>query len=102
LLQPYEKHTSNWVVRSIGVAMHYAIKKGLEKDKMPVLMEWLLGMSSVKDYQKKRGVGWAAKTLSRFHPELVMENRDRFEAKEVGPWFKTKVKTGLKYAGYGT
>ena len=102
LLHVNENHSSNWVVRSIGVGIHYAIKKGLEKAYIPTLMDWLLSMSGNTDYQIKRGVGWAAKTLARFHPELVIKNRYRFEAKEVGTWFQTKVKTGLKYAGYGT
>ncbi|NNE97923.1 MAG: DNA alkylation repair protein, partial [Pyrinomonadaceae bacterium] len=49
------------------------------------------------------GIGWAAKTTAKFHPDIVADYRDRMEADpNIKQWFKTKIEMGLsnseKYA----
>ncbi len=94
-LKKYAFHENNMVQRSTGAGMHYAIKKGLDKSFAAPVFELLLSKASITDYQTKRGIGWAAKTMARFHPEVVNRYKDQIEAKETGQWFRTKVGIGL-------
>ena len=95
VLQDYANHKNNMVMRSTGAGMHYAIKKGLPKEFAKPVFELLLSKASITDYQAKRGIGWAAKTMARFHPDVVNRYKDEIEAKETGQWFRTKVRIGL-------
>lgn len=95
LLRSYANHENNMVQRSTGAGMHYAIKKGLRKEFTKPVFELLLSKSSIKDYQAKRGIGWAAKTMSKFHPEMVSEYAEQIADKTTGRWFQTKVNIGL-------
>src|SRR5690606_17343526 len=99
MLPEYKKLTSystNWVVRSMGAGEHYAIKKGLGKEDVRQLFEVLLTMANTNDKEVRQGVGWAAKTAAKFHPELIthfhaeIENRDK-----VANWFRQKIEIGL-------
>ncbi len=95
LIRQYAFHQNNMVQRSTGAGMHYAIKKGLDKSFSIPVFELLLSKASITDYQTKRGIGWAAKTMARFHPDVVNKYKDQIEAKETGQWFRTKVRIGL-------
>ncbi len=95
VLQDYANHKNNMFMRSTGAGMHYAIKKGLPKKFAKPVFELLLSKASITDYQAKRGIGWAAKTMARFHPDVVNRYKDEIEAKETGQWFRTKVRIGL-------
>jgi hypothetical protein len=100
VLKKMAKNESKWIVRCIGVAAHYAIKKGLEKKYVEEVFKLLLSLGDTTDFHTKKGIGWAAKTTSKFYPDLV----DKYSAQIEGTkqWFKTKVKIGLsrkeKYA----
>lgn len=101
LIKNYAFHENNMVQRSTGAGMHYAIKKGLKKEFTKPVFELLLSKASIKDYQAKRGIGWAAKTMSKFHPDVVNQYLDQIASKRTGQWFRTKVNIGLarhKYA----
>lgn len=95
LIKEYAFHKNNMVQRSTGAGMHYAIKKGLKKSFTTPVFELLLSKAFITDYQTKRGIGWAAKTMARFHPDIVRQYKDQIEGKETGKWFKTKVRIGL-------
>lgn len=95
LIRSYAFHENNMVQRSTGAGMHYAIKKGLKKEFAKPVFELLLSKASIRDYQAKRGIGWAAKTMSKFHPDLVNQYSDQITAKATGQWFRTKVNIGL-------
>src|ERR1700741_1918403 len=64
-------HHNNWMVRTIGVATHYAVKKGLKKKDTGIMFQLLLSLSGTTDFHTKKGTGWAAKTISKFHPEII-------------------------------
>ncbi len=100
-LNKLKDHPSNWVVRSIGSGTHYAIKKGLSYQHANSMFQILLDLSNTKDYQIKRGIGWAAKTTAKFHPEIIYNSSNQLEGDStIGQWFKTKIKIGLARHSY--
>ncbi|MBL7684392.1 MAG: DNA alkylation repair protein [Flavipsychrobacter sp.] len=102
VLQNFAAHPDKWIVRSIGVAGHYAVKKGLQKQYVDALFQLLLSLAGTTDFHTKKGIGWAAKTCAKFHPEIIEQYRDKIDAGTTRQWFRTKVKIGLgrtdKYA----
>ncbi|MCD6066438.1 MAG: alkylation repair protein [Bacteroidetes bacterium] len=104
VLRRYAKHEDKWIVRSVGVATHYAVKKGLKKKDVETMFGILLSLANTTDFHTKKGIGWAAKTIAKFHPETIVKNKTAvYENPEVKQWFKTKIRIGLgrtgKYAG---
>lgn len=103
VLKRLSLHENKWIVRCVGVAVHYAVKKGLKKQYAKEAFTLLLSLSITTDFHTKKGIGWAAKTIAKFHPEIIEEYRDEIDKPEVKQWFKTKIKIGLgrtsKYAG---
>ncbi len=96
LLSQYGQHPSKWVVRSLGAGSHYAIKKGLPADYATKVFQFLITLAQAKDHHIKTGIGWAAKTSARYHPEMVLGHQQTIENKQlVGQWFRTKVRIGL-------
>jgi hypothetical protein len=102
VLQHLSKHSDKWMVRSIGVAAHYAIKKGLTKQYVEEVFRLLLQLSNTTDFHTKKGIGWAAKTTAKFHPDIIEKYTTQIESGDVKQWFKTKINIGLsrtyKYA----
>jgi 3-methyladenine DNA glycosylase AlkD len=102
-LKKFAVHSDKWIVRSIGVATHYAVKKGLKKKYAAQLFQLLLSLSHTTDFHTKKGIGWAAKTISKFHPDIIANNKTILEQDDtIKQWFKTKINIGLsrsfKYA----
>ena len=94
-------HNSHWVVRSIGAGAHFAIKRGLEKKAVQSLFQLLLSMGTAKNKEIKQGVGWAAKTTAKFHPDIIESFKEEINNKEkTGQWFRSKVAIGLKRNAY--
>lgn len=96
-------HPDKWIVRSVGVATHYAVKKGLPKKYVVQQFRLLLTLACTTDFHTKKGIGWAAKTIAKFHPGIVQLYQEEIEnSATVKQWFKSKIKTGLsrsaKYA----
>ncbi len=95
------KHETNWVIRSLGAGAHYAIKKGLDANNAKTIFKILLSMANTKDKEIRQGIGWAAKTTAKFHPEIIehfkteIENTDR-----VANWFRAKIAIGLNRNTY--
>src|SRR5690606_27867199 len=103
-LKQLAKHEDEWIVRSVGVATNYAVKKGLKKADVQQMFALLLTLANTTEFHTKKGVGWAVKTIAKFHPEIVAHYREQIETDpEIKQWFKTKIKIGLgrtdKYAG---
>lgn len=102
VLKKHAKHKNTWVVRSIGVAGHYAIKNGLKKKYVEELFSLLLSLSSETEFHTKTGIGWAAKTTAKFHPDIIRKFEKRLKHPEIKTWFHTKINIGLsrnyKYA----
>lgn len=103
VLHELARHPDKWIVRSTGVAVHYAIKKGLKRQYIEPVFKLLLSLGNTTDFHTKKGIGWAAKTLSKFHPDVIERYRQHIDSSDVKQWFRTKIKIGLgrteKYAG---
>jgi len=96
IIKRLSQHESQWVVRSLGAGVHYAIKKGLPKEEVEELFKLLLSLGNSKNKEIKQGVGWAAKTTAKFHPEIIANFKEEIENTEkVGQWFRGKIKIGL-------
>jgi len=102
VLKKLATHSDKWIVRSVGVATHYAVKKGLKKKFVSDMFALLLSLSTVTDFHTKKGIGWAAKTIAKFYPDIISDFKTEIENEKVRQWFKTKIKIGLgrsyKYA----
>lgn len=103
LLKKMAKHDNSWIVRCIGVATHYAIKKGLPGKDAEEVFKLLISLSDTTDFHTKKGIGWAAKTTAKYYPGIIKHYQKQLENDpEVRQWFKTKVRIGLgranKYA----
>ena len=99
-LKKLRKHSSNWVVRSIGPGAHYAIKKGLNTTSVEKLFELLLSLRDATDFHVKTGIGWVAKTTAKFHPQLIQKFQRELDDEKTGAWFRTKVRIGLERNAY--
>lgn len=99
MLKELARHDNKWIVRSVGVAAHYAVKKGLKKRYVHEVFGLLLQLADTTDFHTKKGVGWAAKTIAKFHPDIIVQHEERIEGAEVKQWFKTKIKIGLGRTG---
>ena len=95
----FKKYSGNkWAVRGVGVAAHYAVKKGLQKKYIQPLFELLLSQSKITGHHEKTGIGWGAKTCVKFHNELISLYKN--EIANAGQWFKAKVKIGIINSEY--
>lgn len=95
LLAQLTKDPNKWVVRSVGVATHYAIKKGLAPKFAETMFKLMLSLSGATDFHIKKGIGWGAKTIAKFHPTIIVRHMDRIESLETIQWFRTKITIGL-------
>lgn len=101
LLQENTRHSDKWIVRAVGVAAHYATKKGLQMPYVEDVFKLLLSQANTTDFHTKKGIGWGAKTIAKFHPALMEKYSDAiFSSVEVKQWFKTKVNMGLNRHQY--
>ncbi len=100
-IKKLSNHPANWVVRALGAGIHYAIKKGLDKKEVQTIFPILLSMANTKDKEIKQGVGWAAKTTSKFHPDIIKEFKREIQNEEaVANWFRKKIEIGLNRNNY--
>ncbi|MCH1912223.1 DNA alkylation repair protein [Leptospira noguchii] len=103
ILKKYIRHENGWIVRSVGVASHYAVKKGLGKKYVEDTFCLLLSKMDTKDFHTKKGIGWAVKTISKFHPDIIQKfESSLLENHYIQPFFRRKIEIGLsrssKYA----
>lgn len=96
------KSDNNWVIRSLGAGGHYAIKKGLDRRHVKTVFKILLSMANNNnDKEIRQGVGWAAKTTAKFHPDVIqLYAKEINNADSIATWFRTKVKIGLERHEY--
>ncbi len=100
-LKSLSQHPVNWVVRSIGPGVHFAIKRGANEEVVSEMFNLLLSLASATDYHIKTGIGWAAKTTAKFHPGIIEKYEKEIQNKDsVGQWFRGKVKIGLSRNQY--
>lgn len=100
-IKKLSKHSANWVVRALGAGIHYAIKKGLNKEKVALVFPILLSLANAKDKEIRQGIGWAAKTTAKFHPDIIEQFEKEIQNKgQVANWFRTKISIGLYRNNY--
>jgi len=95
LLKHLAQYSDKWIVRTIGVATHYAVKKGLSPKFTETMFRLLLSLSDATDFHIKKGIGWGAKTIAKFHPTIIERYRKQIELPEIRQWFRTKITIGL-------
>jgi 3-methyladenine DNA glycosylase AlkD len=95
LLKSQSESDSHWLVRSVGVAGHYAVKKGLKREYVRELFSLLLTKSDATEFHTKRGIGWAAKTIAKFHPDIIEEFGSQLQKVNAENWFHAKIQIGL-------
>ncbi len=99
LLKSQTLHSNHWVKRSVGIATHYATKKGLEKKNVETLFHLIIDNASDKNIHVMKGLGWALKTIARYHPELALRYQPQINASpQIGNWYKRKISMGLEQA----
>lgn len=91
---------SFWVRRSLGAGGHYAIKKGLSAADTEKLFLLLVDLSDTQNQQVKQGVGWAAKTTAKFHPQIIEKYQHLIQPNKVPNWFLKKIEIGLNRHAY--
>ncbi|HYD20036.1 MAG TPA: DNA alkylation repair protein [Flavipsychrobacter sp.] len=97
LLKQMTTHESKWIVRCVGVATHYAVKKGLKKEYVETMFQILLSQAQATEFHTKTGIGWGAKTVAKFHPGIISKHKEQIAGTKQ--WFKTKVDIGLSRTG---
>ncbi|MNM80963.1 hypothetical protein D3C81_929480 [compost metagenome] len=89
------QYSDKWIVRTIGVATHYAVKKDLSPKFAETMFRLLLSLSDATDSHIKKGIGWGAKTIAKFHPAIIERYRKQIDLRETKQWFRTKITIGL-------
>lgn len=102
LFHTFGQRGNFWVKRALGAGAHYAIKKNLEGEKVEQIFRWLLGMTEDKNYQVKQGIGWAAKTTAKFHPNIITKYKAMIDASKTPQWFQKKIEIGLNRHAYAS
>lgn len=92
------QHQNLWIQRSIGIATHYATKKKLQKDQVEALLLLMLRHGFKTQLYIKKGIGWPAKTIAKFHPDLIYKHQDLILQTKLSAWFKNKINIGLSMA----
>ena len=98
--QQLASHPDQWVKRSLGAGAHYAIKKGLAYPEVQAVFRILLQMANTNNKEVRQGVGWAAKTSAKFHPQLAEQFAREIAADNIPNWFRTKLNIGLERHRY--
>ncbi len=98
LMNAMGDHGNLWIERSIGIASHYATKKKLPKDQVEQLLLLMIRHAWKTQYFTKKGIGWAGKTIAKYHPDLIHKHAELMRNTKLSRWFITKVNTGLSMA----
>lgn len=98
ILRDYLRHENSWVRRAVGVAGHYATKKGLPDPEVQTTLALLLTEADSKDYQVQRGIGWGLKTIAKFHPQMVRSALATLPRGTISVPVMGKIRVGLKTA----
>lgn len=91
-------HENMWIQRSIGIAAHYATKKHLPKAQVEKLFFLILDHGHKTSLYIKKGIGWPAKTIAKFHPDLIYKHEQRIKKTKLSKWFQNKINIGLSMA----
>ncbi|MCE7997172.1 MAG: DNA alkylation repair protein [Roseivirga sp.] len=98
LMKDMGNHGNLWIERSIGIATHYATKKKLPKEQVEQLLLLMIEHAWKTQYFTKKGIGWAGKTIGKYHPDLIHKHVDLMRSTKLSRWFISKVNIGLSMA----
>ena len=99
LLKEQSKHENDWVKRGVGTSFHLAVKWGLDKKYIENLLKLIIAQSVSRNINVQKGFGWALKTISKFHPDIVLKYYSAIKNDpNISSWYKRKMEMGLKYA----
>ncbi len=98
LLTDTLQHKNHWIRRAVGVATHYATKKGLPVTQVESTLTLLLSQADTRDYQVQRGLGWGLKTIAKFHPQLMRTHLASVPNEAISLPILRKIETGLATA----
>lgn len=98
MMKQMGNHGNKWIERSIGIATHYATKKKLPRTQVEQLLLLVITQAWKTQYFTKKGIGWAGKTIGKYHPDLIHKHADHLRATKLSRWFITKVNIGLSMA----
>jgi len=98
LLKLMADYDNIWIQRSIGIGAHYATKKGATIAEAEQLLFLMLANGYKTQLYIKKGIGWPAKTIGKFHPDLMHKHAELIRATKLSTWFKNKVNIGLSMA----
>jgi hypothetical protein len=84
-LAPWREDESDWVRRTVGVAVHFWAKRSRGAEELvpqaQALLRFLEPMFEEWEMPAVKGVGWGLKTLGRYYPDLMAD----WLAKEIVP-----------------
>ena len=96
--QTMANHENIWIQRSIGIASHYATKKKLPKHQVELLFKLMLENGHKTQLYIKKGIGWAAKTIGKYHPDILHGHAEEIKHTKLSKWFLRKMDIGLSMA----
>ncbi|WP_420641467.1 DNA alkylation repair protein [Candidatus Leptofilum sp.] len=89
---------NDWLQRAVGVAAHYATKKGLPAAEVETVLALLMTQVHSSAYEVQRGVGWGLKTIAKFHPDLMQRELAKLPPGAIAAPIRRKIETGLATA----
>ena len=76
ILEKWRSDSNPWVRRSVGVAVHHWTKRAggdsSRDNRVKLLLDLLDPMFTEWAMPAAKGVGWALKTIGKYHPDLLM------------------------------
>jgi len=98
-LKQFFEDENKWVKRSAGVSIHFFSKRVLDElEKTKKLLSLLEPYIEEKQIDVVKGIGWALKTIGRYHPDMLMEFLRR-QLKAKKRISKLMVKKAITYLG---
>ncbi len=94
-LTVYLRDDDAWVQRAVGVAVHYATKKGLAAAQVETVLSTLLLHAGTDEHEARRGIGWGLKTIAKLHPDMMRAQLERVPADSIAAPVRRKIRIGL-------
>jgi hypothetical protein len=77
LLEPWREDANRWVRRTVGIAVHFWVKRSHAKpessQQAKTLLNFLKPMFEEQEIDAIKGIGWGIETLGKHYPVLVSE-----------------------------
>lgn len=100
LLAPWREDPDCWVRRTVGVAVHYWAKRSRDipgsDGQAQRLLQFAKPLTSDRDLEAVKGIGWGLKTLGRYFP-LVVVPWLKQELPEEAPHARLLLRKALTY-----